>query len=243
MYNRHKGVTAMKERIYTIPVNEAFDPPYDRCPFCRLYEKLEEDEIQIMLGSAMMDPAIRQATNESGFCSRHYNMMFEKQNRLGLALILESHLDTLKKGLKKGTVFAPDIGNRSVSRIETLEKTCYVCDKIEEKISKMFTTAVYLFDEEKDFRAKFDKTPYLCLPHYKKFVLTAKRVLDKDSYNTLVTSANLKITNYLASLKDDVSWFAKKFDYRFDSEPWGNSKDSVERAIRFLNGDSALGDK
>ena len=40
-----------------------------------------------------------------------------------------------------------------------------------------------------------------------------------------------------ASLRVDVSWFCKKFDYRFDSEPWGNSKDSVERAIKFLKGD------
>ena len=39
---------------------------------------------------------------------------------------------------------------------------------------------------------------------------------------------------YLKTLKDDVSWFCKKFDYRYDSEPWGNSKDAVERAIKSI---------
>ena len=28
----------------------------------------------------------------------------------------------------------------------------------------------------------------------------------------------------------------KKFDYRYDEEPWGNAKDAPERAIDFLNG-------
>ena len=39
------------------------------------------------------------------------------------------------------------------------------------------------------------------------------------------------------SLTEDVSWFCKKFDYRYDEEPWYNSKDAVERAIRFLRSD------
>ena len=34
----------------------------------------------------------------------------------------------------------------------------------------------------------------------------------------------------------DVSWFCKKFDYRYEKEDWKNSKDAVERALDFLNG-------
>ena len=34
----------LKEAIYTIPVNEAFDRMEGYCPFCHLYEKLQEDE-------------------------------------------------------------------------------------------------------------------------------------------------------------------------------------------------------
>jgi hypothetical protein len=36
------------------------------------------------------------------------------------------------------------------------------------------------------------------------------------------------------SLYEDVSLFIKKFDYRFDDLPWGNSKDSIERIIALL---------
>ena len=38
------------EQIYTIPVNEAFEKvgehPECGCPFCKLYKKLEEDELE-----------------------------------------------------------------------------------------------------------------------------------------------------------------------------------------------------
>ena len=43
--------------------------------------------------------------------------------------------------------------------------------------------------------------------------------------------------NYLDALSEDVSWFCKKFDYRYEDEPWKNSKDSVERAMAFLRSD------
>ena len=226
----------MREHIYTIPVTEAFSDHKDRCPFCALAEKLERDELELILGASMMEPEIRSETNEHGFCSRHFRKMFGMKNRLGLALMLESHLESLKKEVKTGNIFSRDIAAKSVDRIERLSKTCYVCFRIEDKISKMFTTAAYLFNEEKDFRANFNEVKYFCLPHYREYMLAAKKVLGKEDYAELVRAANGKVTDYLDSLKDDISLFCKKFDYRFDDLPWGESKDSVERSIKFLSG-------
>ena len=41
---------------------------------------------------------------------------------------------------------------------------------------------------------------------------------------------------YFTTLREDVSWFCKKFDYRYTEEPWGNAKDAPERARAFLSG-------
>jgi len=230
----------LKEHIYTIPVTEAFSKDKHHCPFCALREKLEKDELEIILGASMMEPEIRQETNDKGFCSRHYGKMFGMKNRLGLALMLESHLESLKKEIKTGNIFSRDIAAKSVERIEKLGNSCYVCDRIEDKIAKMFTTAAYLYAEEKEFRANFQELRYFCLPHYREYMLAAKRVLSKDEYADLVRAANEKVNAYLDSLKDDVSLFCKKFDYRFDDLPWGESKDSVERSLKFLNGEEVL---
>lgn len=229
----------MKEHIYTIPVTEAFEAAVEtkKCPFCALREKLERDELELILGASMMEPDIRALTNEKGFCERHYSKMFGMKNRLGLALMLESHLESLKKELKTGNLFSRDIAAKSVSAVEKLESSCYVCDRIDEKIKKMFDTAARLFNEEKDFCAAFEGVRYFCLPHYREYMLAGRQALGKEDYAALVRASNEKVNAYLNSLKDDVSLFCKKFDYRFDDLPWGESKDSVERSIKFLSGE------
>ena len=64
------------EQIYTIPINEVFDEvcadPSCGCPICRIVRKLEENELDLILGASMMEPDIRIRTNEHGFCGEHY---------------------------------------------------------------------------------------------------------------------------------------------------------------------------
>lgn len=230
----------MQEKIYTIPVNEAFEQSEDGCPFCLLFKRLEEAELDLILGASMMEPEIRILTNKKGFCNEHFTKMFNRKNRLGLALMLESHLDELKGEIKIGGFLSKNIGAKSMDRIEKLENSCYVCDRIDDKIEKMFATAIYLYENEKEFAAKFNSQKMFCLPHYKKLLERASKSLDKKSYEQLVKDADKIVTGYLAELKDNISWFCKKFDYRFENEPWGNAKDSVERSIRFLSGQTYL---
>ena len=60
--------------------------------------------------------------------------------------------------------------------------------------------------------------------------------LDKKQFKAFFEQTRDIMKNYISSLGNDVSWFCKKFDYRYDSEPWYNSKDSIPRAINFLSG-------
>ena len=64
----------MKETIYTIPINEAFEKRCG-CPLCTLRRKLEHDSLDYILGAAMMEPDVRTETNKSGFCAQHYSVM------------------------------------------------------------------------------------------------------------------------------------------------------------------------
>ena len=58
-------------------------------------------------------------------------------------------------------------GERPHKRISLLEDGCYVCRRIEFHFNNMIETAVFLWDEDEDFRAKFSAQPYFCLPHYR----------------------------------------------------------------------------
>lgn len=227
------------EKIYTIPVNEAFDASAaDKscgCPFCALYNGLEKKETDAILGAAMMEPDIRIETNKKGFCRTHYDLMFGYKNRLGLALILESHL-----GENRAAAFPKGLsalGKDKTARLAEMADGCYLCDKIEYHFSRMLDTAVLLWGEDVKFREKFAAQPYFCLPHYTRLLRYAKVKMGKKLYPDFEKVATTLEEGYYAELKEDVSWFCKKFDYRYEDEPWKNSKDAVERAIRFLEGD------
>ena len=228
------------EQIYTIPVNEAFDlvaeKPECGCPFCVLYKKLQSDEIDIILGASMMEPDIRIKTNEQGFCLSHYNIMLSKKRMLGMGLMLESHLNEVKKRLLGQTLLGKK-ASVAVTSLGELEGSCYVCSRIERNLNAMIATAVYLFESDFNFPKKFAKAPYFCLPHYRAMVDYAQKKMGKKSFADFYKVASEIEEKYIDTLTSDVSWFCKKFDYRYDEEPWYNSKDSVPRAVKFLSGD------
>ncbi len=228
------------EQIYMIPVTEAFEAAADKpecgCPICRLYKKLQEDELDIILGASMMEPDIRIKTNEQGFCLTHYNMMLGRRRMLGMGLMMESHLAEVEK-LLKGPVLIGDKRSAALGALGRLEEDCYVCGRINKNLAAMVSTVVYLWDADYNgFRSLFARQPWFCMPHYRAMLEYASKKISKKSYRELYDAAYEIQHAYLTTLSGDVSWFCKKFDYRYDEEPWYNSKDSVKRAIRFLGG-------
>ena len=77
---------------------------------------------------------------------------------------------------------------------------------------------------------------YICLPHYELLLSLAPAYLKKaelENFNGLVGDLTEK---YIATLYADVSHYCSMYDYRNTGKDadWGNSKDSIERAIKFL---------
>ena len=153
-----------------------------------------------------------------------------------MALTLESHLDELKRELKDGGL-GGGTGNKPVKRISELESTCYVCGRIEFNFAHMIETAVLLWQTDENFPAKLKAQPFFCLPHYRKMLQYAQTRLPKKQLKEFVAQCEEIQNAYIEKLNGDVSWFCKKFDYRYDEEPWYDSKDAVERAMKFLRSD------
>ncbi len=241
------------EQIYTIPVNEAFDAapvavlPEDvkaveenapLCPLCRLYDKLNDQELTRILGAAMMEPDVRIETNKHGFCGAHYRAMFRRKNRLGLALMMESHLDCLEKELKDGFISAAvkGAGHKPLKRMAELEADCYICGRIEGHFSRMLDTVIYLYRSDESFRKKMKSQTCYCLPHFRLLSERASQKMPRKEFSDFYRLIEETQLAYLSTLSEDVSWFCKKFDYRYENEPWYNAKDAVERTIGFLRG-------
>ena len=228
------------EQIYTIPVNEAFEAsaadPSKGCPFCRLYNRLEQNELELILGASMMEPDVRVRTNELGFCRDHFAMMLRRPKRLPLALILESHLAEQYKAIGRGAAFPGRAGEGAIKRFTTLKDSCYVCARIEYNFTRMQETAALLWENDEGFRGKTAAQPFFCLPHFAGFVAAAKERMGRREFADFYRVLSEKQGAFMEKLNADVSWFVKKFDYRYDAEPWGDAKDAPERAVAYLTG-------
>lgn len=231
----------MKEQIYTIPVTDAVDKitkeSICQCPLCMLYAKLEDDELNLILGASMMEPDIRIKTNKEGFCRKHFDMMLGMKNKLGLALMMESHIEQVRKTVfPKEGLFGPK--NKSDASLRSLKEhnsSCYICERVDFHLVKMAETIVYLWNTEEEFAKKFSQLPYFCLEHYSLLLQTGVNKLPKNKQNDFYDAISQIEKKYIDSLYDDVAWFCKKFDYRYADEPWGNARDSVERAVKVLS--------
>ena len=227
------------ETIYTIPINEVFEENRNAetaaCPLCLLKRRLEANELDLILGASMMEPETRIKTNQEGLCRKHYGKMLTMKNRLGLALMLESHLDEVKKGISDGLLPFKK-GASAVAYMEALGKSCYVCGRVEGHFTRMCENLAAMYGADGEFRKKLTAQPFFCLPHLEAMASAAKKVLSGKQYTAFWEDAAGVSRGYLESLREDVSWFCKKFDYRYENEPWYNAKDSIERAAAFLEG-------
>jgi len=226
----------MRESILTIPINEIFEPKCG-CPICRMRDMLEERTVDYIMGAAMMEPDVRMETNRQGFCKTHFEQMRACKNRLSLALMLQSHLQSMQKNIfersKTGFFESKTAKQKKVSAVNN---DCFVCSKIEWGMSRLMVTVFELYQKEREFRTLFSEQEQLCLPHYDMMVALAAEKLDKRWLGDFVNACGELTKKYLDVLEGDVSHFCKMYDYRNTGKDadWGNSKDSIERAIKFL---------
>lgn len=241
----------MKEKIYTIPVNEAYDKDCE-CPLCELEKQLEYEAVQYALGAAMMEPDYRIESNEKGYCNRHFRQMFDSNNKLPLALVLETHLielrkklDGLKKtansaasgktGLFKKNTAAELAASEMADTFAKVEQGCVICQKINHTMERYIDVLLYMWANEDEFRAKFDRSKGVCLKHFKMLCEAAPKSIKADAGKFLAALAE-KEKAELDRIQDDIHRFTLKFDYRNKDMEWGTAQDAPLRTIEKISG-------
>jgi len=229
----------MKETIYTIPINEAFDR-FDGCPMCVLNNDLERSSLDYIMGAAMMEPDIRIKTNEQGFCHRHLQKMLVEKNKLSLALMIESHLPELGSSLflRAGKVAGKDTElKKAREAARRAELGCYVCTRVSEFMAHYYNNVIYLWRKEPGFRDRFNSQPFFCLPHYSDLLAHSERGLPRKEQAEFISGLSAVCQSYLVTVNSDISEFCRSFDYRNAGKVLTESaQTAVERATAFLTG-------
>ncbi len=231
----------MKEQLYTIPVNEAFDKDCE-CPVCAMYESLEQGALEFTLGPSYMEDDIRMVTDKVGFCDRHIEKMYERGNRLGLALMMKTHADRTINEVKKLAGSAgsgktglfkksTDAADPLARYLQDLEDSCFVCDRINNVFERYLDTMFYLYHNDSAFQNKLKNSKGFCNRHLKDILNRCRTKLDaKEAKDFAALVTDIYIKN-MERVRDDLSWFIDKFDYRHQDDPWKDSKDAPQRMM------------
>lgn len=245
----------MKEKIYTIPINDAFKQD-DECPFCVLERDAQQHAVNFILGSqsAYMEDDIRAETDKLGFCRHHYKMMYDYGNRLGSALMLSTHLNRLNQELTRELKhFSPqktgfmdrmkkdsiDTENPKTSIgqwIQKEQKSCYVCEHFRMNYMNYLETFFYMMKKNPEFLETVRKSKGFCLVHFKDLLEMAEQRMNEKQKDEFYPVLFTLMEDNMKRIQEEVELFCDKMDYKAKDLDWGNSRDSLQRAMQKLAG-------
>ncbi|MCL2014483.1 MAG: DUF6062 family protein [Oscillospiraceae bacterium] len=225
----------MRDDLCTITVSEIFEDN-EGCPVCRMRNRLDERFVDYILGPAVMEPDVRIISNERGYCREHLRQMMTRENRLALALLLQTHLDEIGKDIfkHKAKPATPKTAYKAARMIET----CFICDRIEKSLQRFVDTIFRLYSTEKEFRQTFASQQYLCLPHFELLTSNAKTAVSKKWRAQFNTECSRLAHNRLADLKEGIEQFISIFNYKTDKTKvdMDRAREAIEQTSVFLCG-------
>lgn len=233
----------MKEKLYTIPINEAFARDCE-CPICAMYKVLENNAVEYTMGPSYMEDDIRMETDRQGFCRPHMKMLIGQNNKLGLALVLKTHLDKTNSEVEKkmkmpvsgGSLFKKAGPDPLTGYLDEVTGSCFICSRIRDTFDRYLHTVITLWKTDSAFRETYKNCRGFCMEHVDDLLKKGEKMLSKNAYEEF---RKITVELYLENMKrmaGDLEWFINKFDYRYQNEPWKNAKDAIVRAVVKTNG-------
>lgn len=157
------------------------------CPLCDLREAAEGIYIHSFTHSRVMEPNVRVQTNARGFCPAHLGLLYAADNKLGLGLVMHTHLRETLPRIRAGLeqVRAAARGRKERERADAaarelagLRDACFICDLLGIDMERYRFTILYLWQKDPDFLPVLQASRGFCLPHYLELFDTAERSLN-----------------------------------------------------------------
>lgn len=243
----------MQMHLDTIPLWDSFREG-DGCPLCRLTAYLEEQFLDGTLGGAAMEPDIRIMSNEKGYCLRHFKALYDRKQRLPLALITHTHLVTTREKLdplmeqylhppvKKQGLFAKKTAEADpvaeiLNILEQQDGSCMICQRVEGHMARYLETCADLYRKDETFARLYREGKGFCLPHFRGLLQAGKGLSGKARESFLTDTLTLE-QGLLDTLDTDLKAFTMMFDYRSAGKDFGPARDALPRTIAGLRGNA-----
>jgi hypothetical protein len=165
-----------------------------------------------------MEPNVRVQTNRQGFCPAHFRMLYDGENKLGLGLVVHTHLQQILPeigALLDGLVRAAE-GRRlkdrvgaAAARLESLRHSCFICGLLREDTERYVFTILYLWSRDPGFSAVFRASSGFCIPHFVTVLDRASKSMRADRFRRWLTEAIPLMKGSLAGVEKDLCAFTQ----------------------------------
>ena len=202
------------------------------CPLCEIKKIVEEQFLHEFLNDAVMEDNTRIRVGKKGFCAKHFDMLFSRQNKLSVALQIGTRVEKLMDIVSETK--SVKAGLKQAEALKKSATTCAICDFVEESMVKYYKTIAQMFQNEKSFYKTLLATKGFCLEHYSELLKYSRYAgfMAKEYLSILTGVEKRHLTRLQAELKE----FCDKHDYRNALKPLGSAETALPRMRTKLYG-------
>jgi hypothetical protein len=189
------------------------------CPLCFLADRADGVYVGSFRGNRVMEPSVRTRTNATGFCPTHARRLYAGEGKLGLALVMHTHLQEILPGVSadlRAIQQSAEDGKKDAARIDEaverlagLRDSCYICGLLESDLDRYASTILYLWQKDPGFPAVLRASRGFCLPHFLRMLGEARRTLHRDELGRWLAEVVPLMTSSLAGLEGDLLAFTQ----------------------------------
>lgn len=196
------------------------------CPLCEIQKVVEEQFLYEFLNDAVMEDNTRIKVGKKGFCAKHFDMLFSRQNKLSVALQIRTRVDNLLSSVL-GDIKSVGSAVKTAKAIENAQSSCVICELVEESMIKYYKTIAQMFERERTFFKTLLGSKGFCMHHYAQLLKYSRHAgFAKKEYVSLISGIQRR---NIERVQSELKKFCDKHDYRNALEPLGNAETALPR--------------
>lgn len=192
-----------------------------------------------------MNPETRVKVNESGFCSKHWQLLASANKPQGIALMTDTYLGMTRTKLEKSINSLlgsknPRQAKKAIKAfkedMEKREKGCLVCSSMQQRLERYLFTTCYLWGEDYSFREALQEGKGFCMHHFQLLLEMAPTVLSGSLLAKFVHDLTQTQVLNLDRIAKDVYWMTQKYKSENMDKPWNGCEDAHKRGVDKITG-------